>query len=184
MHETILIAGSGGQGVLFAGMVLAQSALLCGYNATFFPAYGAEMRGGTAHCTVIIADIEIGSPVVTRFHHMIMLNEQSFRKFNDRLLSVGGILIINTSLIPEQKRLAAATVINIPATQIADKKLSNIRVANVVALGAYLEAQKRINAHAVEQSLQMILRGKDNLIAVNKEALHEGSSFRYEHAHS
>src|SRR3989338_5832303 len=97
-YFSLLIAGFGGQGILFAGKLLAQSAMLEGRHVTWFPSYGAEVRGGTANCTVIISDEMIGSPVVRNPEILVVMNEASLDKFQPRLKS-GGILIFESSLI-------------------------------------------------------------------------------------
>ena len=98
MENSLLIAGFGGQGVILIGQLLGYAATAAGKNATFYPAYGAEQRGGTANCTVVIADEEIGSPVVTELDAVIAMNEPSLARF-EGLAKPGGTIIVNSSLI-------------------------------------------------------------------------------------
>ena len=97
MERSTIIAGFGGQGILFAGKVLAEAALLEGREVLWIPSYGPEMRGGTASCTVIVADRPIGSPIVDRADHAVVLNPPSMAKYAP-LVAAGGVLIVNTTL--------------------------------------------------------------------------------------
>lgn len=173
MYESILIAGSGGQGILFAGTVLAQAGLIEGKEVTFFPSYGAEIRGGTAHCTVIISDDEIGSPIVQHLSNMIILNSLSFNRFLPRL-KTKGILVMNTSLIGDKPERNDIRVIPVQATRVADEELNNIKVANMVAIGAYINATPVITQQSVEEALGILLKEKKDLIQINKTAFTKG----------
>ncbi len=173
MYESILIAGSGGQGILFAGTVLAQAGLIEGKEVTFFPSYGAEIRGGTAHCTVIISDDEIGSPIVQHLSNMIILNSLSFNRFLPRL-KTKGILVMNTSLIGDKPERNDIRVIPVQATRVADEELNNIKVANMVAIGAYINATPVITQQSVEEALGILLKEKKDLIQINKTAFMKG----------
>ena len=129
--ERIVIAGSGGQGVMLLGKVLAQTAMLEGKEVTWFPAYGPEVRGGTSHCMVTVSDQEIGSPYISVADTLIILNQPSLNRFKGILNKNQGLLILNSSLTKVEAEIKAQ-VISFPCTDIAIE-LGNIKVANMVA---------------------------------------------------
>ena len=135
MYQDVIIAGFGGQGVLLVGKLLAHAGMLEGKHVTWFPSYGAEIRGGTANCTVIIADSEIGSPVIRNPSSMLILNEASYRKFEPRLQQ-GGQLFLNTSLVQWPGTREDIARIDIKANDIAEE-LGDIRIANMVMPVSY-----------------------------------------------
>src|SRR5512141_2101349 len=137
MYQDVMIAGFGGQGVLLAGKLLAYAGMLEGKHVTWFPSYGAEIRGGTANCTVIISSDEIGSPVVQNPSSLVILNEASFKKFEPRIKQ-GGRLFLNTSLVQAPPSRLDITTIDVKANDIAEE-LGDIRIAKLVMLGALLE---------------------------------------------
>ena len=172
MIERIITAGSGGQGVMLLGKVLAEAAMRKGRFVTWLPAYGPEVRGGTAHCMVVISDKEIGSPCLNKADTLIILNEPSLNRFK-HLLKPGGVLILNASLAPVIKP-AKARVLYYPFTDIA-LKLGNIRVANMVALGSYLAEKKFFSIQDILSVFRFMTQGAHNdLVAINKRALEEG----------
>jgi len=136
MHASIIIAGSGGQGILFLGRVLTSASMLEKKEVTWFPSYGAEMRGGTANCTVIIADEMIGSPVVLMPDILIVMNRASLDRF---LPSIGkkGMLFYDSSLITEKLAGGSVTAVPVPATSIAGD-MGSPKSANMVMLGAFI----------------------------------------------
>ena len=138
MQKEILIAGFGGQGVLFAGQVIAYAAMDSGKEVTWIPSYGPEMRGGTANCIVIVADGKISSPIVTSFDTVIALNQPSLDKFEPSV-TVGGLIVANQSMMNRAVKRGDLKVVTIPATEIAHG-LGNVRVANSVILGALIAA--------------------------------------------
>jgi 2-oxoglutarate ferredoxin oxidoreductase subunit gamma len=171
MSQTeIIIAGFGGQGVLFGGMLLAQAALEEGKQTTWFPSYGAEMRGGTANSTVIIADEEIGSPLVVRASALIALNEQSLKKFLPKI-KPGAFVIVNSSLVKCPLEHAGATLRLVPATEIAHNELHDVRTANLVIMGAYLKASGICSLASAQKACEIILEEKPKFIPVNQKAL-------------
>jgi len=133
-----IIAGFGGQGVMLIGNLLAYAGMKDGLNVTYIPVYGPEMRGGTANCTVVLSQEDIGSPIIHRPKSLIAMNRPSLDKFQDRVED-GGIHIINSSLIDmdlaDNDRLKCYGV---PCNDIANE-LGNIRMANMVAIGAYVQ---------------------------------------------
>ena len=174
MREEIIIAGFGGQGIMFAGTLLAQGAMLEGLQVTFFPSYGAEMRGGTANCSLIISDEEIGSPVVAHPSSCLLLNQPSLDKFEERMREKG-LLILNSSLVDRGVERKDLKITEVPATEMAIK-LGNVKVANMIALGAYLKKSKIIPLKAVIKSLPKILgEKKKDLLEINEKAIEKGS---------
>ncbi|MFB3897599.1 MAG: 2-oxoacid:acceptor oxidoreductase family protein [bacterium] len=177
MHEEIIAAGYGGQGLIFLGHVLAHLGMLLEKNVTSFPSYGAEMRGGTANCAVIISDTEIASPVVEKPTSLIAMNQQSLDKFESLVLAQG-IILVNTSLakpVLSRKNIRYDTI---PASEIADK-LGNIRTANMVILGAYLKAINLATIHQAEQALKSVIPPKRiNLVELNLKAIQAGFEYR------
>jgi len=170
--ERIITAGSGGQGVMLLGKVIAEAAMRKGRFVTWLPAYGPEVRGGTAHCTIVISDKEIGSPCVDKADTLIILNEPSLNKFKSRL-KPGGVLILNASLAPCVKPVKAK-VLYFPFTDIA-LKLGNIKIANMVALGSYLAEKKVFSTKDILSVFRFMTKGLNNdLVAINRRALEEG----------
>ena len=174
VQTELIISGFGGQGALFAGTLLAFTALENGKHVTWIPSYGPEMRGGTAHCTVIVADEEIGSPVVRNPAGAIVMNIPSLARY-EPLVRAGGTLIVNSSLVdrpPERTDLLARMI---PANEIAEG-LGDKRMANMVLLGGYLAVQPIFTLEQVGKSLEKhIPEHRRNLLAQNFEALRRGA---------
>jgi 2-oxoglutarate ferredoxin oxidoreductase subunit gamma len=176
MQTEIIIAGFGGQGVLFAGQVLAYAALDNDMVVTWIPSYGPEMRGGTANCTVIIADEEIGSPLVRNPRAAIVLNLPSLEKY-EPLVVPGGVLVANASLINRGPARQDIRSVFIHANEIAEK-IGNRRLTNMVALGALLEALPVLPMEAIVQALKNHLPERHlRLLPENIQALHQGAEF-------
>jgi len=174
MYQDVMIAGFGGQGVLLAGKLLAYAGMLEGKHVTWFPSYGAEVRGGTANCTVIISSDEIGSPVVQNPSAMLIFNDASFKKFEKRIRQ-GGNLFLNTSLVQERPTRTDITRIEIKANQIAEE-LGDIRIANMVMLGAYLKKTGVIALESVLSALKQVLPARRHaLMPLNETALRRGA---------
>jgi 2-oxoglutarate ferredoxin oxidoreductase subunit gamma len=150
-HATI-IAGFGGQGLLFAGQVLAQAAMSEGLEVSWMPSYGPEMRGGTAYCTVIVSPRAIGSPIVDVADSVIALNPPSMARFAP-LLVPGGLLVANTSLIEAEPDRTDLEVVAIPCTGLA-KAAGHDRLASVVALGALVARRPIVTHDAVRAALE------------------------------
>ncbi|MFC2066441.1 2-oxoacid:acceptor oxidoreductase family protein [Chloroflexota bacterium] len=167
-----VIAGFGGQGILSMGLNLAQAAMLEGKYVTFLPAYGAEVRGGTANCTVAISDEEIASPVASSPDFVLVMNLPSLVRFQNHLESGGG-LFINSSLVETEITRGDIDIINVPANDIAEK-LGNTKSANMVILGAFIKKSKLVSLDSVIEGLARALKNKRKLIALNKEALKAG----------
>ena len=174
MNEEIIVSGFGGQGALFAGQLLAYAALDAGLYVTWIPSYGPEMRGGTAHCTVVMADQEIGSPQVRRPASVIALNLPSFEKY-EPLIKADGLLVYNESLIPARPSRPDIRYIPVPANVIAEE-LGNARQANVVLIGAYLAVRGILPLEAVELALDRHLSARQRkFLESNKQALRRGA---------
>ncbi|MBI3244535.1 MAG: 2-oxoacid:acceptor oxidoreductase family protein [Chloroflexi bacterium] len=177
MQTEIIISGFGGQGALFAGQLLAYAAMDEGKHVTWIPSYGPEMRGGTAHCTVIISDDEIGSPLVRNPAAVIAMNMPSLDKY-ESLVAPGGVLVINSSLTAHAAARTDIHVIEVPANAIAEELGSATRsVANLVLAGAMLAATNALPLEAVEQALEAHLPERHRkLLGANREALRRGAA--------
>ena len=174
MYADVIIAGFGGQGVVLAGTLLAYAAMEHGLNVTFMPVYGPEMRGGTANCTVVLSDDDIGSPIIQRPVGVIALNRPSLEKFQPRVHD-GGLVVINSSLcdasLADSPRLKAVAV---PCNEIAEK-VGNTRMVNMVALGAYAKASGAIPLSRLQDALGHVIPAHyTHLIPKNAEALQAG----------
>ncbi|HUS74165.1 MAG TPA: 2-oxoacid:acceptor oxidoreductase family protein [Sedimentisphaerales bacterium] len=176
-YEEIIIAGFGGQGILLAGKLLAQTAMKAGKEVTYMPSYGAEVRGGTANCMVIIADEPIASPLVDRPDSLIIMNKASLNKFAPRLKN-GGLLVMNSSLIDTKPQLDdSIEMIAVPADEIA-VELGNKKAANMVAIGAYLQKRGTLNPDAAVACLaETIAKRYHKTLPINTEALRRGAEF-------
>jgi 2-oxoglutarate ferredoxin oxidoreductase subunit gamma len=178
MEIAIIIAGFGGQGALFAGRVLAQAALASGKEVTWIPSYGPEMRGGTAHCTVVIGDDPIGSPLVRNPDGVLALNQPAAEKYAP-LVKQGGLLVVNGDLAPQVNQRSDMQIITLPANQLAEKA-GNPRLANIVLLGALIQRSGVVTLAAAEQALhQELADRKEELLAANRRALHEGACYSH-----
>jgi len=175
MRHDLFIAGFGGQGVLLAGNVLGNAATIEGKNVSFFPEYGVEKRGGAAMCTVIIADDEVGSPVVGRPTTVVLLNQASFEKFAGRVRS-GGTLLVNTSLVDVAGfSRSDITLIRIPMNEIAIG-LGDARMVNMVAVGAYVASSGAVAMATLEEALRETLPERNHrFIPANLRAIEEGA---------
>jgi 2-oxoglutarate ferredoxin oxidoreductase subunit gamma len=167
-----LISGFGGQGVLSMGLSLAQAAMLEGKYVTYLPSYGAEVRGGTANCTVAISDEEIASPVASSPEFLIAMNQPSLMKFQNQV-QTGGVLFLNSSLIQAETPRKDIEVVSVPADSIA-KQLGSSKSANMVMLGAFIRKSNLISLPVVIEGLKNTLKKKQKLIAINEKALTVG----------
>ncbi|MGD0004938.1 MAG: 2-oxoacid:acceptor oxidoreductase family protein [Anaerolineaceae bacterium] len=176
MQTEILIAGFGGQGVLFAGQVLAYAGMDCGRMVTWIPSYGPEMRGGTANCTVIISDEEIGSPLVRHPAAVIVMNLPSLDKYEPEIKS-GGVLVVNSSMVNRPVTRPDIKVVVIPGNEIAES-LGDKRMTNMVLLGGLLANLPVLPVEAVEKALQDHLPARHHkLLPMNFKALRQGASY-------
>ena len=160
MERAVVFAGFGGQGLLFAGQILARAAVRTGLETFWIPSYGPEMRGGTAACTVIMGDDQIGSPVVDRFDAVVAMNPPSVARYGPRVAD-GGLLIVNASLVdvaslPERPELI---VVALPCTELA-AEAGDDKLVSVVALGALVERLGVVGAGAVRDTIREVVGAK------------------------
>jgi len=167
-----VFAGFGGQGVLSMGLNLAQAAMMEGKNVTYLPSYGAEVRGGTANCTVAISDEEIASPVASAPEFVVAMNKPSLVRFQNQIQS-GGVLLINSTLIDAELSRGDIDVVKVPAGEIADE-LGSPKSANMVMLGAFIKKSNLVSLNTVIEELKNTLKKKEKLIAINEKALMAG----------
>lgn len=177
MQQEVIIAGFGGQGVLFTGQLLAYTGMDVGKSVTWIPSYGPEMRGGTANCTVVISDEEIGSPFVKNPTGVIAMNLPSLDKY-EHLIEKGGTLVVNSSMVNRKVTRGDITVVAIPANEIAES-LGSKRSVNMVMLGALLANSDLLSLESVEAALEAHLPERHKqFLAGNKAALRKGAEFK------
>ncbi|MHC4131643.1 MAG: 2-oxoacid:acceptor oxidoreductase family protein [Planctomycetota bacterium] len=178
-HEEIIVAGFGGQGIMLAGRLLAQTAMEAGREVTYMPSYGAEVRGGTANCMVVVASDAIASPLVSNPDSMIVMNKASLQKFLPRLKE-GGLLIYNSSLIEQQDLEEISernNVLSVPANELA-VELGTVKAANMVAIGAFLQKRGLFGPDAAAKSLPKVLAKRyHKTLPINTQALHRGAEY-------
>lgn len=171
----IIIAGFGGQGVMVMGQLLAYAAMSQGLEVTWMPSYGPEQRGGTANCTVVISPGDIASPIVARPHVAVVMNTPSYEKFEPRVVP-HGVLLVNSSLIPERSYRTDIDVFYVPAVDVA-AKLGNEKMANIVMVGALAAAAGVLPREPLLAELSHFFQGdKERLLAGNRDALRRGFS--------
>jgi 2-oxoglutarate ferredoxin oxidoreductase subunit gamma len=176
MRHDVFIAGFGGQGVLLAGNLLSYAAIIEGKNVSFFPAYGVEKRGGAATCTVVIADGDVGSPVVGNPSVTVLLNQASFDRYAAKA-KPGGICIVNSSLIDVGRfdRQDIKTVL-VPMNEIA-LDLGDTRMVNMVAVGAYVAMTEAVAIPSLKAALQEALPERNHrFIPANMRAIEAGAA--------
>ena len=173
MYQGIRIAGFGGQGVVSAGILLAQAGVENKLNASWLPSYGPEMRGGTANCSVVVSDGEVYTPIVSVPDTVIVMNEPSLPKF-EPMLKKGGLLILNSSLVNSRPTRKDIQVLCVPCNQIAEK-VGMARVANLVALGAFIKATGAVTLESVVHAMKKVYkRAKPEMLELNQKALQAG----------
>ncbi|MBM7865199.1 2-oxoacid:ferredoxin oxidoreductase subunit gamma [Heliobacterium gestii] len=173
MEQRLIFAGFGGQGVMLTGQLVAYAGMLEGKHVAWIPSYGPEMRGGTANCNVTVSDRPIASPIVYEPTGAIVLNQPSLDKFGP-LVIPGGVLLINASLIGESSRRVDIRQLRLAANDLANG-LGNLKVANMVLLGALLRLTSVVHVESIMAALQKILPPhRHNLLPVNRAALETG----------
>jgi len=172
MHEEIICAGFGGQGIMLMGKLLAEAGMRRGYNVTWLPSYGAEVRGGTAHSMVHISEGKIASPTILSPTTGIIMNKPSLRKFMDRMKR-GGLLIVNTSMAPSVVEKKSVKVVALPLTGLA-VELGNVRVANMIAAGAFAALKKLFSLKDMLVALERVLPPGADMRSLNEKALKLG----------
>ncbi len=175
MYQDVIIAGFGGQGILLIGNLLAYAGMNTGLHVTYMPIYGVEMRGGTANCTVVLSDQEIGSPVIYQPTSLIIMNQPSLEKFGSRLLPAG-LLVYNSSIASRPETNAPGQrIVGVPANELAHK-LGDGRMANMVILGAWVQAIQALSLEDLAKNLhQVISERNQHLIPKNRQALQAGA---------
>ena len=177
MITKIIIAGFGGQGIILSGMLLAYSAMIEGKEVSHFPSYGAEMRGGTCNCSVIISDEPIASPIINQPDITLVFNQPSKLKFEPRCINKGKI-IINSSLIEEKVDRKDIEAYYVDATNSAEK-LGSIRSTNMVMLGALTKITKLVKINTLINALPEVISARNiSLLKINSNALSEGYNFK------
>jgi 2-oxoglutarate ferredoxin oxidoreductase subunit gamma len=172
VESAIIISGFGGQGLLLAGQVLAQAAMLEGREVLWIPSYGPEMRGGAAGCTVLVGDEPVGSPVVDRVDVLVALTTPSLEK-HGRLLGAGSLLVVDSSLVSVGPR-AAVELVDLPFTQLA-RTAGDDRLVSIVALGAVLARRPVVTAASLREALGRIVGAKHpELLAADLAAFDAG----------
>ncbi len=177
MYYDVIIAGYGGQGILLVGNILAYAAMKEGKHVTYLPTYGVEMRGGTANCTLVISTEEIGSPIIGKPLSAIIMNNPSLMKFENHM-KPRGFLLLNSSLVsPQNVSRREVELIPIPLNEIASE-LGNARLANMVALGAYVEKTRIIRETSIPDALTNVLDERHHdMIPSNLDAVRKGRDF-------
>lgn len=173
MNIGIVMSGFGGQGVMSMGQVVCYAGLAEGKEVSWLPSYGPEMRGGAAYCMVVVGDEPVGSPVVPKPDALIIMNRPSLDRF-EGTLKPGGLLILNTSMCDREPSRKDITVVKVPATDTASE-LGNIRVANMVALGAFLAMKPVVKVDSIVEALQEHLpEHQKKHVPLNRRALEAG----------
>lgn len=176
MQNETLIAGFGGQGVLFTGKVMAHAAMAENLQVTWFPSYGPEMRGGTANCTVVISDEEIGSPQVRQPRAVIAMNLPSLDKYENQV-APDGYLVINTSMVNRKAKRNDIHVLEVPGTELAEG-MGDKRLANSILLGALLAKAEFLKTESMEKALKESLHGKkQEMVDINIQAMQKGADY-------
>ena len=177
MEKDFIIAGFGGQGVLLAGEVLANGFMIDNKNVTWYPSYGAEMRGGTVNCTVVMSDEDVSAVQKSSADFIIVLNQASFDKYVS-WVKKGGSIIVNSSLAIIKKTREDINYIFVPITKLAQEKLGNIKMSNILALGTLSRVSKLISLNTLEKALHNVIPPhRANLIPKNIEALKLGYEY-------
>ena len=176
MYQGVIMSGFGGQGIISTGVLLAYSGMVDGKHVTFFPAYGAEMRGGTANCSVVVSTDEVASPVVSTPDSIIVMNEPSLLKF-EPTLKPQGLLLINSSLVSSKPKRNDITIITINANKIAEE-IGTVKCANMVMLGALINHTKAVAMESVVKTLIKVFpRAKKEMLQINERALSQGAAY-------
>ena len=169
-------AGSGGQGVLVMGYILSVSAMKEGKHVTYLPSYGAEVRGGTANCTVSISDEEIASPVASSPDFVVVMNKPSMLKYQS-LIKRGGIMILNSSLIDSDPDRDDIGIVKIPAHDIA-LELGSERILNIIMLGAFVAKTGIITHDSILNGMAEVFKGKKvGSMDLNRQAFMRGAEY-------
>jgi len=180
MLEQAIMAGFGGQGLMFMGKLVAKTMMDEGLYVTYFPSYGAEVRGGTAHCHVIVSSDEIASPVIETADTLVVMNQPSYERFKTRV-APEGVVLVNASLVDPVDPPAAGMILEVPATQTASD-LGDVRVANMVMTGAYNAVRKFVPFDKlIAQMKEAFGEKKSGIWDLNASAVEAGREFAASH---
>lgn len=175
MKKTVF-AGFGGQGVLMMGYAFAVATMMDGKEVTYLPSYGAEVRGGTANCTVSVSDEEIFSPVASSPDYAVIMNNPSMIKY-ESAIAEGGIVFLNSNLVNKEPSRDDVIVVKVPANDIA-KELGSERITNMIMLGAFVARTKITSLDSIMNGLTEIVKGKKtSLMKLNRKALDRGAEY-------
>jgi len=174
MITRMQFAGFGGQGVLLMGYVVAYGAMVKGLNVTYLPAYGAEMRGGTANCTVTLSDEEIASPVASEPDILVAMNNASLEKF-EPTVRAGGTVFINASLISESPKRSDVTEVRVETLELA-KQVGSDRAFNMVMVGALIAHTGILSVEEAVEGMKAATKGKEKFFALNQAAIERGAA--------
>jgi 2-oxoglutarate ferredoxin oxidoreductase subunit gamma len=175
MINRTIFAGFGGQGVLLMGYVLSYGAMHRGLNVTYFPSYGAEMRGGTANCTVTLSDKKIASPVASNPDILVSMNYPSLEKFESAVVRKG-IIFLNASLIKESPSRSDVEVIRVPTLDLA-REVGSDRAINMVMIGAVCAKSGLLSLEDSLKGLEAALKGKEKFFDLNRKGIERGFAF-------
>ncbi|HOC59801.1 MAG: 2-oxoacid:acceptor oxidoreductase family protein [Syntrophaceae bacterium] len=176
MIRKAFFSGFGGQGVLMMGISLANAAMNAGLHVTYLPAYGAEMRGGTANCTVAVGDEEIASPVASEPHYLVVMNSPSLSSFQNKLVT-DGTIFINSSIVEARPIRQDVKTILVPCADMA-QELGNVRVANIIMMGAFIQKSSVVLPEIYLKSLEAIMGSrKKSLAEINRKAFAAGYDY-------
>lgn len=177
MYFDCTVAGFGGQGVMLMGNILVYAAMAEKKKVTYMPVYGVEMRGGTANCTVVISDKEIGSPVTQWPESAIIMNQPSLEKFGPRVKK-GGLLVINSTLVSDEgMSFKGVEVLKVPTRELA-LEVGNERLTNMVILGATVQRCGAVSIKSMQKALYSALDKRyHNMIEINTRAIERGAQF-------
>jgi 2-oxoglutarate ferredoxin oxidoreductase subunit gamma len=179
MQSEVQFAGFGGQGIMLMGKILAHSAMEEGYEVSWVPSYGPEMRGGTAYCTVVISDRPIGSPVIKSPAHLVAMNRPSLEKFAPAV-KPNGIIFINGSLIKIGSGRDDVRELIVPVVEIA-RDLGNVKTANIIALASFVAKSEIVALETFKHSVEEEFASKKKLIPINMQAIEEGVKAAAQH---
>lgn len=174
MEHGLVISGFGGQGILFAGQIVAQAAVIEGRNVSWLPSYGPEMRGGSAACTVIVSGRPIGSPVVDQAEVVIALNPPALAKY-EALVGPGGLLVLNDSLIEAEPGCTGVDIVRIPASALA-REVGDERFISIIGLGAALARRPIVDPDSLRRALEEVGKGGAAVTAANLRAFELGAA--------
>ena len=176
MHIELILSGTGGQGILVMGQLLAQAALKDGLNVVLMPSYGPETRGGTSDCSIIVSADPIGSPVICNPDILVAMHQIALDKYLGSLRREG-LLVVNSSLAKPPASYGGSRIVSVPASEAAFE-LGDGRVANMVAVGALIAASPHLNADMVKQALSEIIPERHKkLLPLNMSALERGMDY-------